>query len=1113
MKKKNLPKILLLLLIAGLTVQSTFAQTSPTAQSVPYSQDFSGLAANSTVYPAGWQGWTISTSPSSSFNTNTPTADRTLTASSTAAVNSGNVHNYDGKIGFLNSGSLDLGLVLAVNTTGESNIAVVYDIMTIRNPYDGTSNTRVNEVTLQYRVGTTGSFINLAGIEYQNNTTTQTTAITTPQNSVNKTITLPVDCEGQPVVQLRWASKQISGAGSRPSFAIDNIAVGTAGPDVTPPTVSSLSPADNATNVLLAAPLIITFSEGVSKNTGDIVIKNLSDNSIVQTIDVTGTDVAISGSTATITAAAFAASTGYYVEVDNGAFQDGAGNAFAGISGSTTWNFTTGTGTAGGVIGMLYDFSTCTSSITDGFTQYSVTGPQIWACTTFGHDPSDPTGKASLANGVQINGFSGTNIENEDWFISPAFDLTSTTFPLLSFWTRTTFNGEPLQLKVSTNYSGAGNPSSSTWTDVDSKFPLQTSDTWTLSQNINLSAYKSANTYFAFVYNSSNDDGARWTVDDITITNSATAPPASLNTNTKDISFGFVANGSSSAKTFKFTGNDITGPVTINTSGNYLISKTNGSFTSSISYTQAEANNITETVYVQFTPSAPSQTYNSSVTISTAGTTDVVVNVTGNSIDAANTLEVVNWNLEWFGSTLENPADDNQQEANVKLITQNIGADLFAFAEVVSEPRLQNVVANLNAVYGAGTYAYKLCDYGSHTNPNEVGHGNLSDAQKEAFVYKTANFSNITTQALATNGPNTAADLTNPAYNYFSSGRYPYMMTADVTLGGITKQIRFVLLHAKANTSPTATSYARRKNGSDTLHQILNLNYPNDNIMVLGDFNDDLDQSITAGFTATSYSAFTSDNTNFFSPTLALSLAGKKSTVSYNDVIDHVIVSNELQPFYLGASASILTDVSSLVSNYGSTTTDHYPVFTRYAFDAAILPVNLIKFNAVKQNNTVALSWTTAQEANSKNFVIERSTDGITWTVLSMVNAAGNSTHESIYTATDFAPQSGVNSYRLKQVDQDSKYVYSVVRSVLFNKSYDVKMTPNPATIFVNVSIVKDNHELTQIFITNAIGRTIEKYSTTDQTKLINTSNYAKGVYFIKTITGSTINTQKIIVQ
>lgn len=226
-------------LLIMLTSIQGWGQTNPTAQAIPYSQNFDGLAHTSTTYPDGWQGWTISTSPGSSFNTAAPTADRSLIASSTAATNSGNVHNYNGKIGFLNSSSLDLTIVLAINTTGKSNIKVSYDIMTIRNPYDGSSNTRINEVTLQYRIGTSGTFTNLTGVEYQNNTTTQTTAITTPQKLESKSITLPDACNNQSVVQLRWASRQVSGSGSRPSFAVDNISVNTI-PTLSTITISSI---------------------------------------------------------------------------------------------------------------------------------------------------------------------------------------------------------------------------------------------------------------------------------------------------------------------------------------------------------------------------------------------------------------------------------------------------------------------------------------------------------------------------------------------------------------------------------------------------------------------------------------------------------------------------------------------------------------------------------------------------------------------------------------------------------------------------------------------------------------------------------------------------------
>jgi methionine-rich copper-binding protein CopC len=113
--------------------------------------------------------------------------------------------------------------------------------------------------------------------------------------------------------------------------------------DVTNPTVSTLSPADNATAVALDSNLVITFSEAVDAETGNIVIKKTSDNSTLETIDVTSGNVTGSG-TAIITinpTTDFAYETEYYIQIDATAFDDAVGNSYAGISNTTTWSFTT----------------------------------------------------------------------------------------------------------------------------------------------------------------------------------------------------------------------------------------------------------------------------------------------------------------------------------------------------------------------------------------------------------------------------------------------------------------------------------------------------------------------------------------------------------------------------------------------------------------------------------------------------------------------------------------------------------------------------------------------------------------------------------------------------
>jgi len=114
--------------------------------------------------------------------------------------------------------------------------------------------------------------------------------------------------------------------------------------DTTAPTYLSLSPADDAIDVALDTSLVLTFSESIQAGTGNIVIRKTSDDSIVETVDIAGPQVSLSEAQATIVLATMLTqATGYYVELDAGAFVDLAGNAAAAMSGSASWNFTTAT--------------------------------------------------------------------------------------------------------------------------------------------------------------------------------------------------------------------------------------------------------------------------------------------------------------------------------------------------------------------------------------------------------------------------------------------------------------------------------------------------------------------------------------------------------------------------------------------------------------------------------------------------------------------------------------------------------------------------------------------------------------------------------------------------
>jgi len=112
--------------------------------------------------------------------------------------------------------------------------------------------------------------------------------------------------------------------------------------DETDPAVSTLSPADNATTVAVDTSLIMTFSEAADVESGNITIYK-TDGSLIETIDVTGSLVTGTGTRqiSVNPTSNLNNDTNYYVLIDATAFDDEAGNSYAGIGDATTWNFKT----------------------------------------------------------------------------------------------------------------------------------------------------------------------------------------------------------------------------------------------------------------------------------------------------------------------------------------------------------------------------------------------------------------------------------------------------------------------------------------------------------------------------------------------------------------------------------------------------------------------------------------------------------------------------------------------------------------------------------------------------------------------------------------------------
>ena len=117
------------------------------------------------------------------------------------------------------------------------------------------------------------------------------------------------------------------------------------------------------------------------------------------------------------------------------------------------------------------------------------------------------------------------------------------------------------------------------------------------------------------------------------------------------------------------------------------------------------------------------------------------------------------------------------------------------------------------------------------------------------------------------------------------------------------------------------------------------------------------------------------------------------------------------------------------------------------------LPVNFILFDTRCNGNSVVLSWKTAQEVNSHYFSVERSTDGLQWTVLGNVAAAGNAAVETAYSFADNAP-AGNDYYRIAEYDLDGKVQFTKVLHTACGVQDAFKIWPNPVDDRLYVSMV-----------------------------------------------------------
>jgi len=146
--------------------------------------------------------------------------------------------------------------------------------------------------------------------------------------------------------------------------------------------------------------------------------------------------------------------------------------------------------------------------------------------------------------------------------------------------------------------------------------------------------------------------------------------------------------------------------------------------------------------------------------------------------------------------------------------------------------------------------------------------------------------------------------------------------------------------------------------------------------------------------------------------------------------------------------------------------------------DDNALPVELVSFNGVCNENVVDLIWQTASEQNSEDFEVAYSRDGVDWKTIHSEPAAGYSNTLITYNYTHEGAVSGNNYYRLTQKDINGELV--VYDNLILNANCQTtsegyfSVFPNPSSgSFSIVSNIIDSENAAQIKILDTKGNLI----------------------------------------